>query len=221
MKDENLFFVEIEELNRSNRTERLLDDLLNLRQKSSGAIKSPLDLTREIIELYLKVVRRRNNLRRNWHPQQSMRCDLIVLGRLENKGVIARINNKLNEAISYINGGDLSKAKESIQIVKTELNQGISEGQADIARTIRKSLLKNEVCEIANRINECTFNDLKDGLRAKEGGGIIVRVHDDAVEHKDPDKPKKENKLTPHTTLRNIFTDVKKELINKRQKANS
>jgi len=212
MRDENSFVVEIEELDRSNRTERLLDDMLNLRLKADGILKPPLESTREIIGLFLQVVRRRNNLRRNWHPQQSIRCDLIVLGRLENKGVIARINNKLNEAISHINGGDLSKAKESIQIVKTEINQGISEGQADIARTPRKSLLIEEVREITNRIGDCTFNDLLDGLRAKQGGDVIVNVYDDAVEHRDPAKPKKPPKHTSYSRLRDIFTEVKREL---------
>ena len=212
MRDENSFVVEIEELNRSNRTERLLDDMLNRRLQSGGTLKPPLELTREIVELFLQVVRRRNNLRRNWHPQQSMRCDLIVLGRLENKGVIAGINNKLNEAISYINGGDSSKAKEAIQIVKTVLNQGISEGQADIARTPRKSLLKNQVREIVSRIDDCTFKDLLDGLRAKQGGGVIVSVYDDAVEHRDPEKPTKLPKQTSYSRLRDIFTEVKREL---------
>ena len=212
MKDKNLFVVEIEKLNRGNRAERLLDDLVNLRQQSSGAIKSPLDLTREIVGLYLQVVRRRNNLRRNWHPQQSMRCDWVALDRLEKKGVIARVNNKLDEAIFHINGGDLLKAKESIQAIKKDLNQGFSEGQADIARTIRKSPLKNEVREIKNRIDDCTFNDLLDGLRAKEGGGVVVKVYDDAVEHRDPEKPNKSPKPTSYSRLRDIFTEVKREL---------
>ena len=118
MKEENLFFVEIEELNRSNRTERLLDDLLNLRQKSSGAIKSPLDLTREIIELYLKVVRRRNHLRRNWHPQLSMRCDLVVLNRIGKKGILSSFNEKIDEVILIANGGDSSKVAEELQKLK-------------------------------------------------------------------------------------------------------
>jgi hypothetical protein len=212
MIDKNLFVVEIDELDRSNRTERLLDDMLNLRLQSGGTLKPPLESTREIVEMFLQVVRRRNNLRRNWHPQQSMRCDWVALDRLEKKGVIARVNNKLDEVISAINGGDLSKAKESIQAIKKDLNQGFSEGQADIARTIRKSPLKNEVREIKNRIDDCTFNDLLDGLRAKEGGDVIVQVHDDAVEHRDPAKPNKPPKITTYSRLRDIFTEVKREL---------
>jgi hypothetical protein len=212
MIDKNLFIVEIDELDRSNRTERLLDDMLNLRLQSGGTLKPPLESTREIVELFLQVVRRRNNLRRNWHPQQSMRCDWVALDRLEKKGVIARVNNKLDEVISAINGGDLSKAKESIQAIKKDLNQGFSEGQADIARTIRKSLLTDEVREITNRIGGCTFNDLLDGLRAKQGGDVIVNVYDDAVEHRDPAKPKKLPKHTSYSRLRDIFTEVKREL---------
>ena len=212
MKDEYLFDVEIEELNRGNRTERLLDDILNLRLQSDSALKPPLESTREIVELFLQVVRRRNNLRRNWHPQESMRCDLVVLDRIEKKGVIARVNIKLDEVISYINGGNWSKAIEEMQILKKELNQGISEGQAEIARTNRKSLLIDEVREITNRIGGCTFNDLLDGLRAKQGGDVIVNVYDDAVEHRDPAKPKKLPKHTSYSRLRDIFTEVKREL---------
>ena len=211
MTDENLFVVEIEELDRRHRTERLLDDLLNLQQKSDGTIKSPLDLTREIVDLYLKVVRRRNHLRRNWHPQQSMRCDMVVLDRFGKKGVHTSIINQMDEVIANAHKWDRQKIKESMEIVKEEFNRAISKGQADIARTSRNSPLKNEVREIFDRIDDCSFNDVIDGLRAKEGGGTIVRVHDDVVEHRDPNKPSRPNKLTSHRRLRNILTDVKQE----------
>ena len=212
MKKENLFVVEIEELDRSNRTERLLDDLLNQRKESSSSLKSPLELTREIIELYLKLVRRRNHLRRNWHPQQSMHCDLVVLGRLGEKGMLSSFNEKVEEIILIVNGGDSSKAVKAIQEFKEKFNREFTEGQADIARTIRKSPLKNEVREIVSRIDDCTFKDLLDGLRAKQGGGVIVSVYDDAVEHRDPEKPTKIPKHTSYSRLRDIFTEVKREL---------
>lgn len=211
MTDENLLVVEIEELDRRHRTERLLDDLLNLQQKSDSTIKSPLDLTREIVDLYLKVVRRRNHLRRNWHPQQSMRCDMVVLDRLGKNGVHSSIINQMDEVIANAHKWDRQKIKESMEIVKEEFNRAISKGQADIARTSRNSPLKNAVREIFDRIDDCTFNDILDGLRAKEGGGTIVKVHDDAVEHRDPEKPNKRPKLTTYSRLRNIFTEVKRE----------
>ena len=211
MTDENLFVVEIEELDRRNRTEKLLDDLLNLQQRSDSAIKSPLDLTREIVDLYLKVVRRRNHLRRNWHPQQSKHCNMVVLDRLGKKGTHSSIINQMDEVIANAHKWDPQKIKESMEIVKEELNRAISKGQADIARTSRNSPLKNEVREIFDRIDDCTFNDVLDGLRAKEGGDTIVKVHDDVVEHRDPSKPSRPNKLTSHRRLRNIFTEVKRE----------
>ncbi len=210
MKNENLFVIEIEELDRRNRTERLLDNLLNLQQKSSNAVRSPLDVTRELVGLYLQVVRRRNNLRRNWHPQQSMHCNMVVLDRLGKKGIRSSIIKKLDEAIANIHKWDPDRTQESIKAVREEFERAFSEGQADIARTTRNSPLKNEVSEITKRIDDCSFNDLLDGLRAKEGGDVIVEVHDDAVEHRDPDKPKMKNKITSYGRLRNIFTDVKK-----------
>jgi hypothetical protein len=91
------------------------------------------------------------------------------------------------------------------------LDRAFSEGQANIARTTRNSPLKNEVREIFDRIDDCSFNDVLDGLRAKEGGGTIVQVHEDIVEHRDPKKPSRPNKLTSHRRLRNIFTEVKQE----------
>ena len=211
MKNESLFVIEIEELDRRNRTERLLDDLLNLRQKSSNADRSPLDVTREIVGLYLQVVRRRNNLRRNWHPQQSMHCNMVVLDRLGKKGAHSSIINQMDEVIANVHKWDRQKIKESMEIVKEELNRAISKGQADIARTSRNSPLKNEVCEIFDRIDDCSFKDVLDGLRAKEGGGTIVQVHDDIVEHRNPNKPSRPNKLTSYRRLRNILTEVKQE----------
>ena len=211
MKDENLFVVEIEKLNRGNRAERLLDDLLNLRQQSSGAIKSPLDLTREIVGLYLQVIRRQNHLRRNWHPKKSMQCDMVVLGHLGKKGIRSSIIEKIDEAIANAHKWDRQKIEESMQIVRDEFDRAFSEGQANIARTTRNSPLKNEVREIFDRIDDCSFNDVLDGLRAKEGGVTIVQVHDDIVEHRDPNKPSRPNKLTSHRRLRNILTEVKQE----------
>ena len=131
MKNENLFVVEIEKLDRRNRSERLLDDLLNLRQKSSNADKSPLDLTREIIGLYLQVVRRRNNLRRNWHPQQSMHCNMVVLDRLGKKDIRSRIIKKLDEAIANAHRWDSNKTQESMKAVKEEFVTPVPNDVAD------------------------------------------------------------------------------------------
>ena len=209
MKDGNLFFVEIEKLDRRNRAERLLDDLLNLRQKSSSVIKSPLDLTREIVGLYLQVVRRQNHLRRNWHPEKSMQCDMVVLGHLGKKGVRSSIINRLDEVIANVHRWDRQKIEESIQIIKDDFDRAFSDGQANIARTIRNSPLKQAVREIFDRIDDCSFNDILDGLRAKEGGDTIVKVHDDAIEHRDSSKPTKLSKITSYRRLRNIFTEVK------------
>ena len=186
--------------------------MLNRRFQSDGLSKSPYEATREIVELFLQVVRRRNNLRRNWHPYESMRCDLVVLDRIEKKGVIARVNIKLEQAISQINGGDSSKALETLQKIKEELNQGFSQSQADIARTVRTTPLINEVREIVSRIEDCSFKDLVEGLKAKQGGGVIVNVYDDAVEHRLPEMPNKVPKLTSFSRLRDIFTKVKREL---------
>jgi hypothetical protein len=209
MKDGNLFFVEIEKLDRRNRAERLLDDLLNLRQKSSSVIKSPLDLTREIVGLYLQVVRRQNHLRRNWHPEKSMQCDMVVLGHLGKKGVRSSIINRMDEVIANVHRWDRQKIEESIQIIKDDFDRAFSDGQANIARTIRNSPLKQVVREIFDRIDDCSFNDILDGLRAKEGGDTIVKVHDDAIEHRDSSKPTKLSKITSYRRLRNIFTEVK------------
>jgi hypothetical protein len=135
---------------------------------------------------------------------------MVVLGHLGKKGIRSSIIKKIDEAIANAHKWDRQKIEESMQIVRDEFDRAFSEGQADIARTIRNSPLKNEVREITKRIDDCSFNDLLDGLRAKEGGDVIVKVHDDAVEHKDPDKPKKKNKITSYGRLRNVFTEVKK-----------
>jgi hypothetical protein len=209
MKTDNLFAVEIMKLNRRNRSERLLDDLLGIGRKYVNEAKSPLDFTREIVELYLQVIRRRNHLRRNWHPEKSMQCDMVVLGHLGKKGVRSSIMNRLDEAIANAHNWDRQKIEESMQTIKDEFDRAFSDGQANIARTARNSPLKQEVREIFDRIDDCSFDDILDGLRAKEGGDTIVKVHDDAVEHRDSSKPTKPNKITSYSRLRNILTEVK------------
>jgi hypothetical protein len=209
MNSENSFDIEIVKLDRRNRSERLLDELLRVGQRFPDAIKSPLDFTREIVELYIQVIRRRNHLRRNWHPKKSMQCDMVVLGQIGKNGVGSSIIKRLDEAIANVHKWDSEKIKESMQAVRDDFDRAISEGQAVIARTSRNSPLKNEVREIFDRIDDCTFNEILDGLRAKEGGDTIVQVHDDAVEHRDSSKPSKPNKITSYRRLRNILTEVK------------
>ena len=119
--------------------------------------------------------------------------------------------NRLDEAIANAHNWDRQKIEESMQTIKDEFDRAFSDGQANIARTARNSPLKQEVREIFDRIDDCSFDDILDGLRAKEGGGTIVKVHDDVVEHRDPKKPSRLNKLTSHRRLRNIFTEVKRE----------
>jgi DNA-binding transcriptional regulator YbjK len=209
MKTDNLFAIEIMELNRRNRSERLLDDLLAISQISFDEAKSPLDFTRQIVELYMQVIRQRNHLRRNWHPEKSMRCDMVVLDHLGKKGVRSSIMNRLDEAIANAHKWDRQKIEESMQKIKDEFDRAFSDGQANIARTVRNSPLKQEVREIFDRIDDCSFDDILHGLRAKEGGSTIVKVYDDAVEHRDSSKPKKPNKITTYSRLRNILTEVK------------
>ena len=70
MIDEKLFAVEIQNLNRRIKVERSLDDFLNhfLEQKHKN--ESFHSATKELVERYMSVVRSRNKVRRNWHPDR-------------------------------------------------------------------------------------------------------------------------------------------------------
>lgn len=82
-------------LDRRNRTERTLDDLLyRLINKESFNDSEPI--TSVLIDAYLAVVRRINKYHRGWDKLGSMRCEFAALTRLTKK-------NQLNDCEELVN----------------------------------------------------------------------------------------------------------------------
>ena len=65
MKEEDLFVVEIEKLNRRITVERTLDEFLNVCLKNEAKIESHHLVIKELMERYMSVIRSRNKVRRN------------------------------------------------------------------------------------------------------------------------------------------------------------
>ena len=79
MKEEDLFVVEIEKLNRRITVERALDEFLNVCLKNEAKIESHHLVIKELMERYMSVIRSRNKVRRNWHPDKAHSCDIFTL----------------------------------------------------------------------------------------------------------------------------------------------
>jgi len=209
------FQIELAELDRSNRKERLLDELLHQYLNLDEDINDKNARSIDLLNLYLSVIRSRNHLRRNWHPMQSIRCNMMVIGLIEKQGGKDKFNKMLDIALININKGDVEEAARVVTKLKEDFNKQFDEGQANIAKTERKHPFKNEIAKCINRLGVCSFDELLECLRSKEGNGVIIKVYEDAVEHKNPEKPNLPNKIRPLNTVRNDLTTALKKFKNK------
>jgi len=85
MMEDQEFEIEIDDLNRRNKVERNLANLLDKYLLQPIQIESSKLATQGLIESYLSVVRSRNRIRRNWHPNIAIECDMATLDFISKK----------------------------------------------------------------------------------------------------------------------------------------
>jgi hypothetical protein len=126
---DRVFDIEIDELDLRNPNEAALDQLLHTSMR--GIDSSPEDrlgLGIEAVERYLKAVRRRNRLRRNWHPEQSRACDIQTLGFIAKDKAIKLVGKTLRKALTQIADEVGHDLESLISDISETIVDGIYEG---------------------------------------------------------------------------------------------
>ena len=114
------FKTEIEKLNRRSTVERALDDFLIACLMKDADFRSPYEATKELLKRYMAVVRSRNNVRRNWHPQSAYACDAVSLGLIKKDQFKDVIGKLLSKALVVTSNGEKVIREESIQEVANQ-----------------------------------------------------------------------------------------------------
>lgn len=204
-------------LDRGNRTERTLDDLLyRLINKENFNDSEPK--TSVLIDAYLAVVRRRNKCHRGWDKLRSMQCEFAALTRLTKKNQLTECEELVNQAMLCAENKDHRGVIDALTLRRQMLQNKINEEQVRIAETERHEPLKMRIYEIAKNhfkryAEKCTFYDLISALESMEGDSVIVKVNQSSVDSRDPNHPRKPNKTTSKGTIRNILTKANKKTL--------
>ena len=142
---ENLFETEFEKFNRRSTVERALDDFLEKCLAKEAHIESHHQATKELLERYMAVVRSRNNVRRNWNPEQARVCDIQTLMWMSKEEFKNSLDKRLREALVVTSNGSGAIQENCID----ELIEKITE---DTFRSKRKNSKHTELEKIVRTI---------------------------------------------------------------------
>lgn len=205
-------------LDRRNRKERLLDDLLQrvIYKKEHGDASGAF--TDHLLETYLAVVRRRNGYHRGWDRLGSLYCEFAAIARLKNSKQLEPVEELAKHAIRLAESGDSKGASDALRRHTIELQRLINEEQSRIAKTERKDPFRDRIFQVAKKTRKfhgrkCTFNELRSELQEMEGDGVVERVLSDGVLSRNPAHPRRAAKPTTNGTIRNILTKANEKAL--------
>jgi hypothetical protein len=176
---DQVFDIEIDELDSRNSNEAALDRLLN---KSMLAVDlSPddrLGLGIEAVERYLQAVRRRNRLRRNWHPRLSQACDAQTLSFIK-AGVLSKsVGKRLRESLCVEIDGKRYIPEELIPVIHDAILEDTRENTRGEGKHSLTKIIKAILVEKPNVTSE-EVREIMD--RNREDYGILA-IDDDFIE---------------------------------------
>lgn len=145
MSDDHVYETEIDELNRRNKVDRNLANLLDKYISHPIQVESSKLATLELIESYLAVVRSRNKVRRNWHPDKAIQCDIATLDFITKRNFKKAASKRFDEALTITANG-----KKIIE--QDAIDELISQLAEDIYQTKRKGSQPTELEEIVKKI---------------------------------------------------------------------
>ena len=208
MKDEKLFAVEIHNLNRRIKVERSLDDFLNLFLEQKHKNESFHSATKELVERYMSVVRSRNKVRRNWHPDKALACDLQTLQWIEKDKLRSFLGERLCKKLLASSSGTKVITEDSIQTI---VNETVDELYQSNRKKSNPSTLEKIVRQIhkwnpdvteTDVINEMKSTPEKFGIVDINGTHVVIRVPK-GIGKQYEDKPRS------LATIKNILTRIK------------
>jgi hypothetical protein len=208
MKGENLFQIEINELNRHNTVERKLRNLLDKYLYLPKPLEASKSATKELIEHYLAAVRSRNKIRRNWHGGKALECDITTLKWVSKKECNELVSNQLIRALRVTTNGDKVIEERAIK----ELTDAIVE---NIYRSKRKGAQPTELEDIVKKIlkgnPDATGTEVINEMKANPSAYNIIQINDIDVVIRVPIGTGKQyiDKTRSLKTVRNVMTRLK------------
>ena len=204
---ENLFETEFAKFNRRSTVERALDDFLEKCLAKEAHIESHHQATKELLERYMAVVRSRNNVRRNWHPEQARVCDIQTLMWMSKEEFKNSLDKRLREALVATSNGSNVIIEESIQEL---VNETANEAYKSNRKNPKPSPLEEIVRAIWKSNPEATNTDVIATMTATPKEFGIVDIDEIYVIIEVPKGTGKQAKRISRSlsTINNILTKL-------------
>jgi hypothetical protein len=208
MKEEDLFVVEIEKLNRRITVERALDEFLNVCLKNEAKIESHHLVIKELMERYMSVIRSRNKVRRNWHPDKARSCDIFTLQWISKDRFQSSLEKRLRKALMVSINGKKVIPEELIQQI---VNETTSELYESNRKNLRPSSLEDIVRTIHSWNPDVTHTDVINTMKSTPKDFGIIEIDDTSVVIRVAQGRGKQYLDKPRalSTIKNILTRIK------------
>jgi hypothetical protein len=171
--------IEIGKLNRRSTVERALDDFFIACLVKDVEFESPYKATKELLEQYMAVVRSRNNIRRNWHPQRARACDAVTLELIKKDELRDSVSKQLRNALTATSDGNKSIQENCIDDLANKLTD-------EFYNRKRKRSKPTTFQSVVREIRKLTWvkatTDVIDEMRSNPREYGIVKIDDTYVE---------------------------------------
>ena len=202
------FKIVIDELDRSIACERALDDFLNISLEYEANIDLHISIIKELLERYMSVVRSRNKVRRNWHPDKALACDLQTLQWIEKDKLRSFLGERLRKKLLASSSETKVITEDSIQAIVNETVDELYQSNrkksnpSTLEKIVRQIHKWNPDVTATDVINEMTSTPEKFGIVEIDDTSVVIRVAQ-GVGKQNLDKPRK------LSTIKNILTRIK------------
>jgi hypothetical protein len=202
------FKIVVDKLDRRITCERALDDFLNKCLVNDVNSESHQLTIKELLDRYMSVVRSRNEVRRNWHPNQARACDLETLQWIAKDMFKSSLEKRLRKALVTTRNGKKVITEESIQKI-------VHDAADELYESKRKNLEPSSLEKIVRQIHrwnpEVTDTDVINEMKSTpEKFGIVVINETDVVIRVPKGVGKQyEDKPRSLATIKNILTRIK------------
>jgi hypothetical protein len=197
--------IDILELDYNKPADRKLIKLFEYYFHINKYIENPEQATIELIETFMAVVRSHNNLRRNWHPRQSLACDKKVLNYLTKEELDDLIIRKMRDAMTVTSNGNKVILEHSIkEIANSVVNEAYPSKKGS-----NYSPLEAIVREILKFIPKATYRDVIYELDSKHDEYGIVYMDTEKIIIEFEASKGHRTKEWKLSRIKNILTNIK------------
>ena len=182
MSDDQVFETEIDELNRRNKVDRNLANLLDKYLSHPLQVESSKLATLELIESYLAVVRSRNKVRRNWHPDKAIQCDIATLDFISKEDFKKTVSKRLRDALKITANGEKVIEQDSLGELINQITEDVYQSKrkgrqpTELEEIVNTILRANPDATGADVINEMRANPDKYGIVDIDEKNVVIRV---------------------------------------------